>query len=406
MQPRIPTYRKGTNGQAFIEHFSIPNNSHRLYLGKYGSEESRKRYAEVVKQIISTGRITPFSPETAPDSTIDELTLAYLDFAEGYYGRKPNGKPGKALDGMIRALRPLADLFGSVAGTAFGPLALSTYQNHLVERGYARTHVNQQTLRVKRFFKWCCANERLPADLYHKLLCVSGLKRGRTKARESAPIGPVLPSVVDATLKHVSPTVAAMIQIQRLSGMRPNEVCIMRTCDIRTAGDVWLYSPSTHKNAWRGQALVKALPRTAQEILKPFLRPNPEEFLFSPIEAEEWRQSERRKNRKSPMTPSQAKRKAKKIQKRPKRNCYDPDSYRKAIGYGIKKAKLAGVVIPHWHPNQLRHLAATEISQALGHQAAQRWLGHADLESTNIYAEFDEAELISIARKLDHRKQA
>ena len=33
-----------------------------------------------------------------------------------------------------------------------------------------------------------------------------------------------------------------MIELQRLTGMRPGEVVIMRTCDLERSGDVWAYS--------------------------------------------------------------------------------------------------------------------------------------------------------------------
>jgi site-specific recombinase XerC len=45
--------------------------------------------------------------------------------------------------------------------------------------------------------------------------------------------------------------------------------------------------------------------------------------------------------------------------------------------------------IPHWHANQLRHSAATEIRQRFGLEAAQVALGHSSADVTQIYAERD-----------------
>ena len=82
------------------------------------------------------------------------------------------------------------------------------------------------------------------------------------------------------------------------------------------------------------------------------------------------------------MTPSQAKRKAKKKPKRPKRDHYDTASYHGAIEYGIAKAnkqaeKEGKEKIPHWHPLQIRHSRGTEVRRRYGLDAAQAALGHA-----------------------------
>ena len=56
---------------------------------------------------------------------------------------------------------------------------------------------------------------------------------------------------------------------------------------------------------------------------------------------------------------------------------YDTNSYRRAIEYGMKRAKKAGFVVPHWHPHQLRHNRGTEVRRKYGIEAAQVALGHA-----------------------------
>ncbi len=42
-----------------------------------------------------------------------------------------------------------------------------------------------------------------------------------------------------------------------------------------------------------------------------------------------------------------------------------------------------------WHPNQLRHTAATDIRAEFGIEAAQVLLGHSSANMTEIYAERD-----------------
>ncbi len=68
----------------------------------------------------------------------------------------------------------------------------------------------------------------MPQAEYQGLTTVAGLREGRTEAREKLPVGPVADEVVERTLPLLSPTVTTMVRVQRLSGMRPQEVILMR----------------------------------------------------------------------------------------------------------------------------------------------------------------------------------
>jgi integrase len=377
MGSKLPTYRRHPNGQAFYEH-----KSQRTYLGKYDSPDSRKKFAQVVAQSAAggVGAIAELTDEL--DASIDELALPYLDWATRYYSE--DGKPSKEFVGVKAAVLALSDFAGETEGKSFGPRMLVAFQQHLVSQKYARPFVNKQVSRVKRFFRWCCEQERLPPEHWHKLTCVSGLKAGRTEAHEPDDVLPVPRAIVEQTLPYLQPIIAAMVQVQMLCGMRPQDVCRMRGCDLDRSGSVWIYTVHKHKNSWRGHSLIKAVPIAAQDVLQPYLGSEPSAFLFSPQAAIAARQGKFRQRRK------------RKIRER-----YDTDSYRRAVNYGFKKAERQGVEIPHWCPLQLRHSIATEIRQTFGEQAAQVWLGHACLETTSIYAERQVSELVQVAQQLD-----
>ena len=68
--------------------------------------------------------------------------------------------------------------------------------------------------------------------------------------------------------------------------------------------------------------------------------------------------------------------------------------------YGLKKAAKAGVVVPHWHPHQLRHNRGTEVRQRYGIEAAQVALGHARADVTQVYAEKNLEHAKRIAREM------
>ena len=58
----------------------------------------------------------------------------------------------------------------------------------------------------------------------------------------------------------------------------------------------------------------------------------------------------------------------------------------------IEEAEKVGAVpqlVSHWHPNQLRHNAATRLRAKYGIETARIILGHASASTTEIYAEED-----------------
>ena len=94
----VPKYRhhKGT-GQAFVQ-----IRSRRHYLGLYGSPKSKERYARFVAELAATPTASPAPPQSWADTTVVELTAAYLDFAQCYYIKY--GKPTDHI-GTVRVCR-------------------------------------------------------------------------------------------------------------------------------------------------------------------------------------------------------------------------------------------------------------------------------------------------------------
>lgn len=347
------------------------------YLGKFGSEESHRQYQHLIKA-WSNERQTHHEKQqdllksNDPMITIEAVVTLYRDFASEYYSK--DGKPTKEYVDMGQALKPLRGLFGNSCANEFGPRKLKAVRQHMIEiLDLSRRVVNNRINRIKRFFRWAVAEELVLPSVIHGLQAVQGLRKGRTKARETEPILPANDEHVEATLPFVSPHVAAMIRLQRITGMRPGEVVKMHRDEIDFTDEVWVYAPAQHKNEYRGHLRRIPLGPKAQAILKPFI--DKEDYFFSPKESEEWRNEQRRSKRKSPMTPSQQKRKAKKNPKRAKRDSYDTGSFYRAIKYGIAKANkdrsARGLpLIPGWCPLQIRHSRATELNEMFGIEAA------------------------------------
>jgi integrase len=366
------------------------------YLGPYHSPESFEKYNRLVAGWSVNGQLTrPVGDQPNPSIlSINGLTLRYLDFASGYYLK--HGKPTGEVDNIRCAVRVLKKLFGSTPAAGFGPKDLELVRQAMIEAQLGRKTINGRVGRLKRMFRWGTKEGLVPPGSYHALLAVEGLKRHRTAAKETGPVTTVSEKHVLAALSHVNPVVRAMAQVQELSGMRPQDVRNLRTCDVDLSGDVWVYTPWTHKTEHHGHVRRIAIGPKAQAILKPFLRPDdPKSYVFSPRAAVMAVRAERRRLRKTPITPSERNRCRKSHRKRTFCVQYLKDAYALAIARACFKAG-----VPTWSPNRLRHNCATKIRTLYGLDVAAAVLGHRLGTVTEIYAEADFRKAIEVMREI------
>jgi integrase len=386
---RTPTYRHYKPKDLAM----VVIDGHAHYLGKYDSPESRERYHRLIAEFHG-GRLEkprdPTASGTEVGLTVNELILAYIRFVDGYYVK--DGRPTVEPGNIRLVLRIVRRLYGSTLANAFVPLALKAVRDEMVRADNCRSEINRRVGRVVRMFKWGVSEELVPPGVFEALRTVSGLRKGRSQAREKPPIGPVDEAEVEAVRPLVSRQIWAMIELQRLTGMRPGEVVIMRTGDLDMVGDVWLYTPSRHKTEHHGKSREVFIGPRGQEVLRPWLKADPEAHLFSPAEAMEEHRAGRRARRRTRVQPSQSDRSRTRPKKAPGAR-YTVDSYRKAIQAACRKAGVTG-----WHPHQLRHSAATGIRKRFGLEASRVVLGHEDVRATQIYAEEDRDKGVEVMR--------
>jgi integrase len=380
--PRTPSYRHHKpTGQAVVS-----LNGRDIYLGRFGTPKSQAEYDRLLAEWLANGRqLAGPEPGIGSDLTVNELLVAYLAFADSYYVK--NGKPTSESASIRVTIRPLRQLYGDTLARDFGPLRLKSVRQVMVDTGLCRNEVNKRTGRLVRVFKWAVAEGILPPSVHHGLMAVVGLRRGRADVRESRAVKPVPDAFVDAIRPFVSRQVWAMVELQRLTGMRPGEVCIMRTCDLDTSGQIWTYRPSVHKTEHHGRERVVYLGPQAQSVLRLWLRPDLGTYLFSAREAMEEKSAIRREERKTPITPSHRARKRKAKPRRTPGEVYNARSFYHAVRNACQRAD-----VPAWHPNQLRHNAATRLRKEFGLDVARAVLGHSSPVVTEVYAELDGAK--------------
>jgi integrase len=368
------------------------------YLGEWQSPASLERYARLIAEWKS-GRLA--SPSRHVDAvTVGTVCLRFMQHAESYYVKA--GEQTSEVDRIRSALRHTCRLWASLPATEFSPLKLKQVQSQMVDSNLSRKTINEMMGCIRRCFRWAVAEELIPGSVLHGLAAVAGLRAGRSHARETAPIRPVEDAVVTETMKHAGPIINAMVTLQLLTGMRPAEVCSMRPCDITfDLTGAASYRPARHKTEHHGQERIVFIGPRGLEILRPFLDRDPESPCFSPAEAVAQHRQQRSDARQTPryrshMARNEAKRKTAK--RREPGTMFTPASYRRAVQRACERAFPcpAGATATQrrewrdrhdWAPNRLRHSFATTARAAAGLDAVAAALGHADIETTKIYAE-------------------
>jgi integrase len=423
--PHLPSYRKHKpTGQAVVT-----LNGKDIYLGKHGTAESRAGYDRLVACWLANGRRLVDADESL---STKELILAFWKHAQVYY-RNSDGELSSEVNNFKRIFRVLRKLWGDVPANDFSPVHLRVLRDHMASFGWVRKSINLHLSRLKHVFRWAGEQGLVKPVVYHGLLCVSGLRAGRTEAKESTPVRPVPEEHIQAVRSFVCRQVRALIDLQLLTGMRPGEACIMRACDLDMSGRSWVYHPKSHKTAHHGFQREIFLGPRAQEIVKPFLKTEWQAYLFSPGDAREDRFQILRAKRKSKVQPSQACRRRRKPAKVPG-DRYTVASYRRAIAYACQRAfPLPEPLAPRlkadnkretkkdwksrltpgekeeirawkrehcWHPHQLRHNAATNLRRQYGVELARIILGHKTAFTTEIYAEADRQQAAEVMAKI------
>lgn len=394
---KIPRLRKNPDGRAFVE---IPGAGRkRKYFGKYGTPEANEAYSEWIRLWID-GAMP--KQEARPTAELVPIYLAYLKHMKGRVSRQ-------TFDQAKVASRKFFEYVGtSIKVSDLTPALLRGFQTHLSKQTYreggvdiqfSRVYCNDLVKRFKRFIRWAMGEGSIDTDTALRLDAVEPLKRGKSEARETRKVTAVSWADVQRTLPFFTPTIATMVQVQFLCGMRPGEVCGMKRADIDRKGvmvegvRIWLYAPEEHKGAWRGQELEKAIPPLAQEMLTKWeQRGDCGDYFFSPRQATKdaygWN---------GPWVVGEKAEWDKTLTKLAE--CYKTTIYDAAVKAGVERAVGVVADLRPWTPNQLRHGMATLLraTPGIGIEGASAYAGHRNIDTTLIYAHRTREQIARIA---------
>lgn len=359
---RQPKYRRHTvRDLGFSEH-----DGKRVYFpGSYDSDESVAAYLRFVRDLGFLVYRRGESPENTV--TIPLLVARFNEWAQATF---PGGRKSRA--GNLKTFSKLLIEFAGIdLAVNFTPLRLKAFQQWMIDdRKSSRRYINDATAAVRQMFKWAVSEELIPVATYQALMTVSGIKRGRTAARETEPKRPVEWKHVDATLKKLKAPVRDMVQLHWLTGVRSQSLCMARVNQFDCSKQPWEWRPR-HKTEHLGHMLVVFIGPKAQKVLATYLKgKSPTDYLFQPRS---------KTGGKSHLYRSR----------------YDSDTYRRAVERAAKLAK-----VPHWTPHQLRHARGTLVRERFGLEGAQAALGHAKIDATQIYAQKQMAMARQIAQEM------
>ena len=150
-----------------------------IYLGVYGSPESRVKYSELIERLATD----PLKDAPRPKGSAKTLGELLLNFCTRELPRYSKGQQF-----CIRAaLKPCRELFGDTPVDDFGLLRLRMVREAMIQKGWSRSYINKEVHRIKRVFRWGVSWELVSPSTAEALRSVESLAEGGSDARETRP---------------------------------------------------------------------------------------------------------------------------------------------------------------------------------------------------------------------------
>lgn len=295
--------------------------------------------------------------------TVGQLAQLYSAHARTYY-RRADGTPTGEHVNIAAALKHLVDVAGAdTEACMVDRYHLRDLQDLLVAKKRTRTYINGVLAKIRRAYLWLVQEHNADEGLLGMFLRVPPLRAGRSPAAEPRPVGAADLAAVRATMPYLSPALRDLMELATYTGARIGELACLRACDVWEQDGSWWACPKWHKTSYQGQRRIIALSPRALAVVR--RRMDRVGVLFGDAY----------------LFPSAV---------GARRAYYSTRSISAAIKRARERAAKVGLVIPHWHPHQLRHLAATTARRAgASLDDVQALLGHRSRRMTEHYAALD-----------------
>ncbi len=388
---RIPKYSHHASDDTAVVYV----NRKAVYLGKYNSPESRRRYGEVIAQLMAGGlpaKPKPVDNRETPKS-IGELCLLFCQQKlPGYAPAEQACHKG--------AIKILCELFAETAAQDFGPLKLRAVRKAMVDgdpqaigpdgkpkprRRWSRDFVNKQIKRLRHVFRWGVSWEYVPSTVADSLSTVESLAAGATEAAESRTRTAIAPEKLQAVRLELSERSRDIFDLLLLTGARPGELIGLTTGMLDRSGIVWRADLSKHKTRHHGKSRSLFFNSSAQAILMKYVKADPDARLFN-VERATFGTAVKSACERAFGMPDEL--------RKPKKGL--PPAELADIRKRAKAWRVAHTFTPHW----CRHTVATTLADDVGIESAQRLLGHTQAAMTEHYAKAADRVAISAVQRL------
>jgi integrase len=409
----------------------------RQYLGPWGSDQAEAAYRSFIRERfgveVEPPAITlPFQP--APQrqcvvvERVEHLALAYELYARAYYVK--GGSCTQAAFNVARVRRLLA-------AHRLDRERILDVNGQWLERfkarictGYtlARPTVNEYLRIVIRMFIWGLAQGFVDPRVPPQLAAVPKVRKGRPPAyglrplREHRKRGGIPRDFIRRVRPFCPLTLRIMLNVQLATGMRPSELCHIRPMHLKPTREprAMLYHvpPEANKTSHvegaggAGDRVVPIGPRSLR-LLRAIWPDDPREYFFSPKREHARRMLARRQDRRTVMYPSHApelrltRKRRGGVRAITLGEHYTRDSYRRALTRACEAARASEIqsgvdpaaAVHTFGPYELRHMRACDIATREDLHVAKAVLGHASVQTTQLYVRARERGLIRAALK-------
>lgn len=237
---------------------------------------------------------------------------------------------------------------------------LEAVRRQMIDDRKSRNYINAQIRRIQQGFKQMRPLGLVSSAVVADLQALTALPRGHAGVCDTAPVGPVDESTLQAIIPHLSAPMAAVCRILSITGMRVSECLAMRVSMLDTCSDPWVYDLGMkHKGRNSGKAKRIYLGPDSQQILRPLL-----EAAKATMQT------------RAPLFPA--------LSIRNTSDTISVSSVRDAIEKACDAARM-----PQFTTHQIRHRHATEIIEREALKLVQAALGHESQSSSRVYAELD-----------------
>lgn len=330
-----------------------------IYLGKVGTPEVQKNYAELIVKLAEQQPVEQPARSRRDGLTVAELVEKWDAHASDRYSNE-----GREAAQYRYALDPLLHVHGKTAVRRFGAVQLEEVRDEMLKRGWNRKVVNRRVIRLRTVWRWAERKGHAPAGSWAALRVLEPIQKGDRRAPEPVSRKPCEWKELARVCRHCAKVPRDMLLICWYTGARPGEVRRMRVREIEQSAAGWVFRPEQHKGTWRGQDRLVAIGPRAQKVLTRHLAgKKPGAYVFA---------------------------------SGPAGKPYRDDSFARAVARACERAGMGGIC-----PYVGRHSAKQRITRALGIDAARAALGQASLTTTDLYAAGQDEKLArEAARKM------